>query len=421
MENGLTLQRSPNRRKALIEYMDAPAPPEDEIFLASGMAWFGKQLGRLPVGGNLLLSGDPGVGKSTLALQVAAAAATLGQKVVFIATEQRKDTIQDRFSQLCSATRALKYLTFKDDLYDVSLLPQLLSNQILRTGTELHGTKLVVIDSLQGGNGVSPHDKRVWEKVLEYFRSASSAGITTLALAHMTKSQAIAGPRTLEHACDVTLMMRHGASCRALIVAKNRFGKAQLDPFALTINNQTTRLEPSPVGAASTSKVSTIGPGGVVEIEVAISPVRSDRGFIKSPGLTRIEIETIADLIERLVPEAKALWALGVTVRAPDGVNHRRDFNLAVAVGLIASLKRINIPKDVLFVGDLGLEGEVRSPSVGSVSSLEDAQAAGSLDAMRQAVVSSATPTEFRESISLSIRGIATLPEVAKLMEEYRE
>lgn len=267
-------------------------------------------------------------------------------------------------------------------------------------------------------SGVSPHDKRTWSSVLEYFRSASSAGVTTLALAHMTKGRSIAGPRTLEHACDATILLRHGASCRALIVAKNRFGSAQLDPFALTINGVTTRLEPSPIGAASTARVSTIGPGGVVEIEVAITPVRGDQGFVKSPGLARKEIETIVDLIERLVPEARSLWGLGVTVRAPDGVAHRRDQNLAVAVGLIAALRRIAIPKDVLFIGDLGLEGEVRPPSTASVASLDDAQAAGSLDAMRRVILSSSPPPEIRETIELTIHTVASVSEVVELLEK---
>jgi DNA repair protein RadA/Sms len=421
MENTLPLQRTPGRRAQLIEYLDAPPPPNDELFLSTEMKWFVSRLGHIPLGVNLLLSGDPGVGKSTLALQIAAAAATLGQPVLYIATEQQTNTVQQRFKQLCTSSIAMRYLIIKDDLYDVSLLPQLLANQLLNPGADLYETKLVIIDSLQGGSGICPQDKRTWSSVLEYFRSASSSGVTTLALAHMTKGKSISGPRTLEHACDATLLMRHGASCRTLIVAKNRFGSAQMDPFALTIENQSTRLEPSPVGTASTTRVSTIGYGGIVEVEVAITSVRGDRGFVKSPGLTRIEIETIVDLVERLVPEAKSLWALGVTVRAPDGIPHRRDHNLAVAVALIAALKRINIPKGILFVGDLSLEGEVRPPSNASIGYLEDAQAIGSLDTIQQVILSSKTSNETKENINKSIRYVNSVPEIASLLGEYHD
>src|SRR5690606_3151501 len=101
--------------------------------------------------------------------------------------------------------------------------------------------------------------------------------------------------------------------CRALLVPKNRFGLSQAEPLTLAIDDESTRLEPSTLGAAATATAKSIGPGGIVEIEVAITPVRSERGFIKSPGLSRTEVETIVDLVERVCPEARYLWANGVT------------------------------------------------------------------------------------------------------------
>lgn len=421
MENGLAFKPSIDRRALQNDYSQKQRVPKNEIALSGEMKWFAFHLGRIPHGANLLLSGDPGVGKSTLALQIAAAATSVGQSVLYIATEQRIDSVLCRFRQICPAPRATRSLTIKDDLYDVSLLPQFLANQLLRPGSDYQGTHLVIIDSLQGGSGVSPHDKRTWSSVMEYFRTASSAGISTLALAHMTKGRTIAGPRTLEHACDATLLLRHGASCRALIVAKNRFGAAQLDPFALTINHESTRLEPSPVGAASTSRVRTIGPGGIVEIEVAITPVRGDRGFVKSPGLTRNEIATVVDLVERIVPEAKALWALGVTVRAPDGVIHRRDQNLAVAVALIAALRRVELPKNRVYIGDLSLQGDVHPPSPSTLSWIEDANAAGAFFDIQQFVLSGKEHAEKLNAMGLNAQITETIDQNLTLMEDRNE
>jgi DNA repair protein RadA/Sms len=395
--------------------------PRDEamqaIQVCASMDWFVSRLGgSLPRGANVLLSGDPGVGKSTLALQIAAAVAGSGQKVLYLATEQTGGAVKSRLGQLSGHTRVLRYLTVKDDIYDLALLPQLLTHQLLRPGTELHGTALVVVDSLQGCGGVSAQDRRVWGAVLDYLRQASTAGIATLSLAHMTKGNSIAGPRTLEHACDVTMLLRHGASCRALIVPKNRFGPSQLEPFALANDPETTRLEPSPFGAAATAIAKSIGPGGIVDIEVAITPVRSERGFIKSPGLSRTEVETVVDLVERTCPEARYLWANGVTVRAPDGIPHRRDYNLAIAAALLGAIRRKSVPQDVVYIGDLGLRGEVRPPSVHARGCLEDAHAAGALDRIKEAI-GLLPPDGLQDELPLPLRIVDSLTDLLRMEE----
>ncbi len=416
--NGTLLTRkNSGRPKRSIECSDARVETETCIRLSKGMEWLVDRLGNFPRGANILLSGDPGVGKSTLSLQIAAAAASAGEKTLYLATEQTSESVRNRLDQLCNMKRAIRNLTIKDDLYDLSLLPQLLCHQLLRPGSALFGTRLVVVDSLQGCGGISPQDKRAWGAILDYLRQAGGAGITTIALAHMTKGRAIAGPRTLEHACDATILLRYGASCRALIIPKNRFGPAQIEPVGLNINSETTRLEPSPLGAAATARIKTVALGGIIEIEVAITPVRNDRGFIKSPGLCGKEIETTVDLVERTFPEARFLWAMGVTVRAPDGVKHRRDCNLAVAMALLAALRQATITENLLFIGDISLEGEVRPPSAHTIASLEDAQAAGSMIDIDGIVTSNADHQEAYDDLGLPIHQVNSVLNLLQYVE----
>jgi len=421
MKNGIAAHTSPpGRHDETVEPLTVGPQNADELPVAKGMEWLMARLGRIPSGASLLLSGDPGVGKSALGLQLAAAVATAGKRVLYLATEQSAESIHRRLDQLCVSNRAKHHLVIKDDLYDLALLPQLFTHQLVRSGSDLHGTRFVVIDSLHGCGGVSPHDKRTWGAILDYLRQASGAGITSLALAHMTKGNAIAGPRTLEHACDATLLLRYGALCRALIIPKNRFAPAQPDPLGLIFNADTTRLEPSPFGAASTARASTIGADGIVDIEVAITPVRGDRGFIKSPGLSRNEIETVVDLVERSIEEAKSLWAMGITVRAPDGLPHRRDYNLAVAVALMSALRRMPCQQGLLFVGDLGLRGEIRPPSPRAMAALEDAQAAGALSDVVGIIASAALACDAPVDIKPPLHRIATLHDARHLLEQYR-
>lgn len=201
------------------------------------------------------------------------------------------------------------------------------------------------------------------------------------------------------------------AYCR---LPKNRFGPSQMESYALAIDAETTRLEPSPHGAAATAIARSIGPDGIVEIEVAITPVRSERGYIKSPGLSRTEVETVVDLVERTCPEARYLWANGVTVRAPDGIAPRRDLSLAIAAALLGALRRKPVPKDVVYVGDVGLRGELRPPSVDARGCLEDSHAAGALDGI-MAVVGTPWPECSADDIPLPFRRVSALTDLIEV------
>lgn len=88
-----------------------------------------------------------------------------------------------------------------DDIGDLALLPQLLARQVFAGNGRLHGTGLVIIDSLHG-LGNFPSDKRFYSAIYEYLRAASASDIMTIALAHMNKARELSGPKALEHAID---------------------------------------------------------------------------------------------------------------------------------------------------------------------------------------------------------------------------
>lgn len=350
--------------------------PGDCLPLSEDMAWFANLLGRLPRGANLLVGGDPGVGKSTLVQQIALSAALAGERVLIIATEQSRGTLLSRMTALSAPLGVpgdhAAVIEIIDDIGDLSLLPQLLARQVFARNGRLNGTDLIIIDSLHGlGNG--PNDKRFYSAIFEYLRTASASGITTIALAHMNKARELSGPRALEHAIDASIVMRHGVSCRAMYVPKNRNGASRMEPFSVVIDEATTRIVPSPLSASGSARVRTIACDGPVTLEVALTLPRHERGFVKAPGLSPQEAAIIVDLMARIHPPAKTIGSLGVTVRAPGGVRFRREHALPIAVAIAAALSRVEVPEHFVVAGDVDLRGGVCQLGGSAMRLLDDA------------------------------------------------
>jgi len=358
------------------------ATDSDLLPVGGDMHWFVTLLGRLPRGTNLLMGGDPGVGKSTLAQQLAISAALAGERVLVIATEQSRGALLARMHALAAPIGCLSIdelpIEIIDDIGDLALLPQLIARQVFARNGRLAGTGLIIIDSLHGlGNG--PADKRFYSSLYEYLRTASAAGVTTLALAHMTKAREVSGPRALEHMIDASLVMRHGVSCRALYVPKNRGGVSRMEPYSVVIDEVTTRLVPSPLAASSSARVRTISCDGPTTIEVALALPKHERGFVKAPGLSPQEAAIIVDLMARIHAPARSIGSLGVTVRAPGGVRYIREHSLPIAVAIAAALARVEVDERLVVAGDIDLRGGVAPLGGNALRLIDDASKAGLL------------------------------------------
>jgi DNA repair protein RadA/Sms len=175
--------------------------------------------GGFPEGGLILLGGDPGVGKSTLTLQVCASLAANGQ-VLYVAAEEPATQIKQRADRLRVSAPAL-YLLCENSL-DAALGAALEARFIV-----IDSIQTVTLDRLSAEAG-SP--KQVKACVLELMKFAKARGCAALIISHVTKSKKIAGPRALEHMVDTVLYFagEEESTLRVLSCKKNRYGPSNI-------------------------------------------------------------------------------------------------------------------------------------------------------------------------------------------------
>ncbi|HQR45159.1 MAG TPA: ATPase domain-containing protein [Thermoanaerobaculia bacterium] len=340
----------------------------EEVELSAGLAWLRTRIERFVRGGIYLIAGQPGIGKSTLGIQIALDLGRRGERSLYILTEQSKEDLAQRARRMSAdwspkqATAALALIEPEESIYDIENLPSFLSHQVLNPSGKYHGIKFVVVDSIQG-HGLAAAATKKYRQVYEFCRQCKSAGITVLLVAHVTKKGEIAGPKDLEHNVDCVLVMRKAMVYRPLFVPKNRFGPAVLKPVPLEMDRVTTALKISP-HTDSVSSVARTYLGrqtGVAEAQAAVSlPQYGSRGRITAPGLPKREIEQLTTCISQ-IPEME-IEDLDYTIqcRLPGERNYRRMLGLPLCLALIASYIQKDIPAYHIYLGEVDLLRRVR-------------------------------------------------------------
>lgn len=340
----------------------------EQIALSDDLKWLSQRIGKFVKGGIYLIAGQPGIGKSTLGIQLAADLGRSGKKTLFILTEQSKEDLAQRARLITAswgreeANRALEKVEPEDSVYDIETLPSFLSHQVLAQSGKYFGTTFIVLDSVQG-HGLAAAATKKYRQVYEFCRQCKSAGITVLLVAHVTKRGDIAGPKDLEHNVDCVLVMRKAMSYRPLFVPKNRFGPAILKPIPLEISRETTALALAPHSeAVSTVARSFLGRGFTLpEVQASISlPTYGGRGKITAPGLPRKEIEQLANCISQ-IPDMN-IDDLDYTIhcRLPGERKYRGLLGLPLTIALIASYLQKDVPRHNIYIGEIDLLRQVR-------------------------------------------------------------
>uniref|UniRef100_A0A5B6YQ16 RecA family profile 1 domain-containing protein n=1 Tax=Davidia involucrata TaxID=16924 RepID=A0A5B6YQ16_DAVIN len=326
--------------------------------------------GGLVPGSLVLVGGDPGVGKSTLLLQIAAMIAEghdFGQPapVVYVSGEESVEQIGNRADRMSIGTEEL-YLYSSTDIEDILGKVQLLSPRAL------------IVDSIQtvylrGVTGSAGGLSQVKECTSALLRFAKKTNIPVLLIGHVTKSGDIAGPRVLEHIVDVVLYMEGEkySSHRLLRSVKNRFGSTdELGVFEMSQSGLQAVSNPSEMFLSEQHSdseflaglaVAAIMDGSrtfLIEIQALCVAGSSTSRQVNGVQASRADM-----IISVLIKQAGLkLQENGIFLNVVSGVTLTETAgDLAIAAAICSSFLEFPIPNSVAFIGEIGLGGELRT------------------------------------------------------------
>ncbi|MGH7507915.1 MAG: DNA repair protein RadA [Gemmatimonadales bacterium] len=319
--------------------------------------------GGIVPGSMTLIGGEPGIGKSTLLLQAAARLEAAGRTVLYASGEESPDQIRLRADRLI------------EDAGSVQVLGETRLEAIIDAVAAV-GANVVVIDSIQtmytGELESAPGNVgQVRECSGQLMRFAKDSGTSVIVVGHVTKGGGIAGPKTLEHIVDTVLYFEGEATLdyRLLRTTKNRFGSVdELGVFSMTESGLVAVPNPSAVFlAARASGISGSAVTALMEgtrpilVEVQALAAKSSYGTPQRVA-TGLDPRRLAVLLAVLERRAEISFTdLDVFVQVTGGVRlNEPGADLAVAAALLSSLYNRPAPADVIFLGEIGLAGDIR-------------------------------------------------------------
>lgn len=341
---------------------------EDTIRRTTGFAELDRVLGGGIVPGSLtLVGGDPGIGKSTLLLQVCKNLSDQGLKVLYVSGEESLKQIKIRGDRIGQFTENLLLLC-ETDLSTIS-------EQIKK-----HAPAVVIIDSIQTMYSeevaAAPGSvSQVRESTGILLQIAKGLNVSVFVVGHVTKEGTVAGPRVLEHMVDTVLYFegdRH-ASYRILRGVKNRFGSTnEIGVFEMgqeglreVANPSEFMLDGKPENASGSVVSCSMEGTRPLLLEIQALVCRSNFGNPRrqANGTDFNRVNLLMAVLEKRVGlqlgdcDAYVNLAGGIKISEP-------AMDLAIVMAIASAYKNRVIPEKMVFVGEIGLSGEVRSVSM---------------------------------------------------------
>jgi DNA repair protein RadA/Sms len=326
--------------------------------------------GGLVPGSVVLLAGEPGVGKSTLLLEVAHRFAAGGETALIVTGEESTAQVRLRAERIGAVDPRL-YLAAENDLgalltHVADVSPGLLVVDSVQT---------ISTDTIDGAAGGVPQIRAVAAALISM---AKERGIATVLVGHVTKDGAIAGPRVLEHLVDVVLHFegdRH-SSLRLVRATKNRYGAAdEVGCFEMREDGMVGLTDPSGLFLSDRSR-SVAGTCVTITVEGRRSLVTEVQALVNKwpPGgnprraVSDLDSSRVAMLIAVLIRHGRLpLGELEVYVATVGGIAANEPAcDLGIALALASAVRDLPIPPTVCAIGEVSLSGDIRRvPNLG--------------------------------------------------------
>jgi DNA repair protein RadA/Sms len=373
--------------------------------LASGIAEFDRVTGGGFVRGSvLLLGGDPGIGKSTLLIQVAATLANAKQRAVYISGEEAVAQVRLRAERLGLASAP------------VELAAETSVEDIIATLSEGATPRLVIIDSIQtmwtdmveSAPGTVTQVRGAAQALIRY---AKRSGAAVILVGHVTKDGQIAGPRVVEHMVDAVLSFEGEGShqFRILRAVKNRFGPTdEIGVFEMTGSGLQEVANPSELflherdlGSPGTAVFAGIEGSRplLVEMQALVAPTSLGTPRRAVVGWDQSRLSMVLAVLEAHCGVRLSGHDVYLNVAGGLRINEPAA-DLAAAAALVSSLANAPLPPDAVFFGEVSLSGAVR-PVAQTAARLKEAAKLG----FARAVMPEASRAEAEGSLALETVG----------------
>ena len=336
----------------------------EETRIGTGMKELDRVLGGGIVKGSLmLLGGDPGIGKSTILLQVCRNLTEKGHKVLYVSGEESPQQIKMRAERLGEFTRDM-YLHCETDIDAVENAVEKVRPEVM----VIDSIQTMTIDEVSSAAGSVSQVREVTNRLMQI---AKLKDIAIFIVGHVTKEGSVAGPRTLEHMVDTVLYFEGERSSvyRILRGVKNRFGSTneigvfEMKQTGLTevTNPSSVMLEGRPVDAAGSVVVCSME--GTRPLLIEIQALVAQTNF-QMPRRTSVGIDYNRVNLLMAVLEKRAGIHLGscdAYVNLTGGIRLSEPaIDLGIVLALVSSYRNRGIDEHTIIFGEVGLTGEVR-------------------------------------------------------------
>ncbi len=365
--------------------------------------------GGLVPGSLVLVGGEPGVGKSTLLLEVARLLASSGARTLYVSAEESLAQTRLRAERL-KAVHPELFLLSETDL-------AVIGDQIDATAPAaliIDSVQTVYAPELDGAPGTVSQVREVTTRAMQL---AKQRGITTLLVGHVTKDGHLAGPKTLEHMVDCVLSFEssRGGPHRVLRAIKNRFGStSELAVFEMAgaglvpVDNPSALfLAERPKGASGSIVTATVEGTRALLVEVQALCVQTAFGNPRrtTSGIDPNRVAMLSAVLERRAGLSMLGMDLFVNVAGGASLDEPAA-DLGTAIAIASSLKQRPVDSELVVCGEIGLAGEVRG--VARVEQrLEEASRLG----FHRAIVPVAGTSTIQTPSGMGVVRVATLDE----------